>query len=244
MNVQTKLRTGSFTLRSGKVDPTTFSSPGSNTVNNIISLVFDGFSANAIQRPDNSDFSISLAGFRVYDGTVKGTKHPQIVRVKDEQTARSFLQANDGPKTTCASVDEAEMEETCKAAAQATIDPFFYLKFEHKPLDQRADNGVILNMRHMEIVYHPGYVEDVARFFRPPASQLESIGALMDVASETLEGIRKDTRAGLQYALQNHKTIDIKVDMNALVNLIDQVHHQPNVLFLFLSDQSSSFPKT
>ncbi|WAR59578.1 hypothetical protein PtB15_11B218 [Puccinia triticina] len=101
-------------------------------------------------------------------------------------------------------------------------DPFFFLKFEPKPLDDRADNAITLNMRHMEIVYHPNYLEDVTKFFRPPASQLESVGALIDVASSTLEGIRQDTRAVLEFALQTHKTVDIKVDMNAPTIIIPQ----------------------
>ena len=74
-------------------------------------------------------------------------------------------------------------------------------------------------MRYMEIIYHRGYVEEVVRFFRPPESQLESVGALIDVASETLEGIRKETRAGLEYALDKHKTVDLRVDMNACVTV-------------------------
>jgi vacuolar protein sorting-associated protein 13A/C len=63
-------------------------------------------------------------------------------------------------------------------------------------------------------------VEAVVQFFRPPESQLESITALIDAAGQTLDGIRKETRAGLEYALDNHKTVDIKVDMNAPIIII------------------------
>lgn len=219
LNVQAKLKTGSFTLRSGKMDTNPSASENRWTAHDIISLVFDGFSADAIQRTDNSEFSISLAGFRVYDGTIKGTKHPQIVRVKDSQSSKSS-QSSAGREGSSGSDDH--VDEIQEAAKEALVDPFFYLKFEHKPLDDRADNGITLNMRHMEIVYHPGYVQDVAKFFRPPASQLESIGALMDVASETLEGIRKDTRASFELALQTHKTVDIKVDMNAPIIIVPE----------------------
>ncbi|KAG0143880.1 hypothetical protein CROQUDRAFT_660682 [Cronartium quercuum f. sp. fusiforme G11] len=220
LNVQAKLKTGSFTLRSGKVAANSLVSKDPQAVHDIISLVFDGFAANAIQRTDNSEFSISLAGFRVYDGTVKGTKHPQIVRVKDGQSSKSSPNLTIAPEADSSS--EEGGTEIQVAAKEALLDPFFCLKFEHKPLDERADNGITLNMRHMEIVYHPGYVEDVAKFFRPPASQLESIGALMDVATETLEGIRKETRAGLEFALQTHKTVDIKVDMNAPIIIVPE----------------------
>lgn len=42
------------------------------------------------------------------------------------------------------------------------------------------------------------------------------------MASQTLEGLRKETRAGLEYALQTHKTIDIRVDMNAPIIIIPE----------------------
>ncbi|KAG6336571.1 hypothetical protein ID866_2509 [Astraeus odoratus] len=43
-----------------------------------------------------------------------------------------------------------------------------------------------------------------------------------NVASQTLEGLRNETRAGLEYALQTHKTIDLQVDMNAPVIIIPE----------------------
>ncbi|MBW0513128.1 hypothetical protein O181_052843 [Austropuccinia psidii MF-1] len=73
-----------------------------------------------------------------------------------------------------------------------------------------------------KIIYHPRYVEDVVNFFQPPASQLESVGALINVAVETLEGIRQDMRAGFVFSLQTHKTLDIKVDINAPIVIIPQ----------------------
>jgi len=55
------------------------------------------------------------------------------------------------------------------------------------------------------------------------------------VASETLEGLRKDTRAGLEYALQTHKTIDLQVDINAPVIIIPEEYDYLNEQLL-LSD--------
>ena len=60
-----------------------------------------------------------------------------------------------------------------------TEDPFFFLKFENNPLDERADSALTVKMRYMEIVYHRGYVEAIYKFFKPPASQLESVEALL-----------------------------------------------------------------
>lgn len=43
-----------------------------------------------------------------------------------------------------------------------------------------------------------------------------------DVASQTLEGLRKETRAGLEYALQKHKTLDVQMDLNAPIIIIPE----------------------
>lgn len=122
----------------------------------VISTVFESFRADFIQRPDNFEASISLGGLSVFDGTTKDTLHPQIVRVK-RPVAKHVR-----------SEKHAEFDE-----------PFFYLKLESNPLDQRADTALTARMRHMEIIYHRGYVEAIAKFLRPPESQLESVEALL-----------------------------------------------------------------
>ncbi|GAA5969299.1 hypothetical protein JCM11641_007543 [Rhodosporidiobolus odoratus] len=118
--------------------------------------------------------------------------------------------------------DEEEAEEDVVGGWAMQENPFFSLKFEHSPLDKRADNALAVRLRHTEIVYHRGYVEAIFGFFKPPESQLESVGALIDVASETLEGIRKETRAGLEFALQQHKTVDVHLDLNAPIIIIPE----------------------
>ncbi|KAK7058962.1 Vacuolar protein sorting-associated protein 13 [Paramarasmius palmivorus] len=177
------LNRGSFAL---KTEP-------HNHVKDIISVNFDSFQANVIQRPDNLEAALSLGGFSVFDGTTPHSVHPQIVRVKDINTV-----------------------------AYDADQPFLFIKFENSPLDERADNALTVRMRHMEIIYHKGYVEAVYKFFKPPESQLESVEALLSVASQTLEGLSKETRAGLEFALQNHKTIDIQMDMNAPIIIVPE----------------------
>ncbi|TCD71537.1 hypothetical protein EIP91_008918 [Steccherinum ochraceum] len=158
----------------------------------ITSISFDGLQATFLQRPDNFETSLSLQGFAVRDGTTSNSLYPLIVHVQEQRDRSS------------------------------SGDPFFFLKFENNPLDERADTALTFRMRNMEIVYHRGYVEAVYRFFKPPASQLESVEALLYAASETLEGLRKETRAGLEYALQNHKTIDLQMDLNAPIIIIPE----------------------
>ncbi|KIM48205.1 hypothetical protein M413DRAFT_439924 [Hebeloma cylindrosporum] len=195
--ISAKLNKGSFTL---KADP-----HGKNT--DVMAVVFDVFQASFIQRPDNFETSISLNGFRVFDGTTKSSLHPQIVHVKAELD-NNANKANQGDATA--------------AQKEVESDPFFFIKFENNPLDERSDTALTVRMRHMEIIYHKGYVEAVYKFFKPPSSQLESVEALLNAASQTLEGLRRETRAGLEYALQTHKTIDIQMDLNAPVIIIPE----------------------
>jgi vacuolar protein sorting-associated protein 13A/C len=194
--VSTKLNKGSLSLRT---DP-----HGKNA--DIIALVFDSFSADAVQLTDSISGKLALGGFRVYDGTTPGSLYPQIVRVKDIEKGRQSRHRSldvGGTGGALAEISDG-MDET------SDFDPFFVMEVEHNPLDGRADNAVTVRMRHLEIIYHKGYVEAVVQFFKPPASQLESIGALLDAAGQTLDGIRKETRAGLEYALEQHKVgVDI-----------------------------------
>lgn len=186
--IKAQLRRGSFAL---KADP-------HGKAVEIVSVVFDAFQADVIQRPDNLEMSVSLGGFRVFDGTTPNTLYHQIVHVKDN------------------------ISEDPEITTQENHEPFFFLKFENNPLDERADTALTVRMRHMEIIYHRGYVEAVYRFFKPPKSQLESVEALLDAASQTLEGLRKETRAGLEYALQTHKTVDVHMDLNAPIIIIPE----------------------
>ena len=91
----------------------------------------------------------------ILDGTTKNTVYPRIVQVQDKDSV------------------------TAAVVGIEPADPFFYLKFENNPLDDRADSALTVKMRNMEIVYHRGYVEAIYKFFKPPASQLESVEALL-----------------------------------------------------------------
>lgn len=127
-----------------------FTLKNARQLEDIICIEFSAFEANFLQRPDSFEASASLAGFSIVDGTSKDSIHRQIAQVKD-----------------------------LGGQASTDADPFFFVKFDHRPLDEHADNALTLRMRHLEIVYHRGYVEAIYKFFKPPESQLESIEALL-----------------------------------------------------------------
>ncbi len=222
--VSAKLNKGSLSLRT---DP-----HGKNE--DIIALVFDSFSADAVQLTESISGNIALGGFRVYDGTTPDSLYPQIVRVKDIETNSK----GKGRQTGLEDSGTGGAMEEIGDGLEDDEDPFFVMEVEQNPLDGHADTAVTVKMRHLEIIYHPGYVEAVVAFFKPPASQLESIGALLvrhffeslriplilpeqDAAGQTLDGIQKQTRAGLEYALEQHKVTPLPVRSHALIGVLD-----------------------
>lgn len=194
MEVNAALRTGSFTLRQ---------SPHRSRTD-LLSLHFDLFKAKALQRPDSILADLSLGGFRVNDGTTSTSLFKEIVRVKD---------APDTSKLKQLSLDELE---------DSLHETFFDLQVENNPLDGKSDVAVTAKLKPLEIVWNPNFVVGVAHFFKPPERHMESINALMETAGATVEGLRQQTRAGLEFALEEHKTINANLDLQAPLIIIPQ----------------------
>ncbi|KAF0534769.1 vacuolar protein sorting-associated protein 13 [Gigaspora margarita] len=179
----------------------------------ILSLVFDTVTAKFLQRPDSFQAETTLGSLSVRDGSTEGTLYPQIVRVKED-----FITNRPGD----ISHDES------------SNNPFFQLVFEHNPLDGRADNALSMKMRHLEIIYNQNAIEAVTEFFKPPDQQLETITALVEAAGDTFEGLKAQTRAVLEMKLEEHKTIDVEVDMNAPIIIVPKSCTQSNTEVIVL----------
>ncbi|EEH08104.1 vacuolar sorting-associated protein [Histoplasma capsulatum G186AR] len=201
--VDSSLRTGSFTL---KRDP-------QGKANEVLKLVFDGFRAKAKQRPDSFVVDIDLGGLRLYDGTTEGTLFPQIIRVKDRVT-----EATDKANEKIESQDlESREDETLDLD-----DSLFHLQLEQNPLDGSADSAIKMKLTSIEVIYNPAVLVEVVRFFRPPERHMESIGALLETAGATVEEIRQQTRASLEFALEEHKTINAQFDIQAPLIIVPE----------------------
>ncbi|KAF3008444.1 hypothetical protein E8E13_003289 [Curvularia kusanoi] len=204
MEVNMSLRTGSFTL---KRDP-------HGKSNEILRLLFDGFSTQFLQRTDSMFVKLALEGMRLYDGTTEGSLFPQVITIKDappvpDDKRIEELDDDENEKT----LDDADEEEDKE-------DPFFFLTFEQNPLDDSADTALTVKLKGMEFVYNPIFVVETAKFFKPPERHMESIGALMETAGATVDTIRQQTRAGLEFALTEHKTINAQLDLQAPLIII------------------------
>ncbi|KYK54262.1 vacuolar protein sorting-associated protein vps13 [Drechmeria coniospora] len=185
--VEASLSTGSFTLRQN---------PHGKT-RDLLSFHFDVFKAKALQRQDSMLAVVSLGGLRVNDGTTPGSLYPEIVRVKG---------APDGKRRRRLSLVELETTRD---------EPFFQFEVEKNPIEREGDIAVVGRLKPLEVVWNPNLIVGVVDFFRPPDTQMESITALMETAGATVEGFREQTRAGLVFALEEHRTINAELDLQA-----------------------------
>lgn len=240
LQIDLSLRTGSFTL---KRDP-----HGKQT--EIVRLMFDSFKTEFLKRTENFLTSVSLEGMRLYDGTTEGSLFPQIVKIKDapeipagerikelddeEEFGKSLTKDSKGSEKKGDEEEDAdekageELEEE-----EPESDPFFQLTFENNPLDGSADTALTVKLKAMEIIYNPKFVVGVVQFFKPPERHMESIGALMETAGATVEQVRQQTRAGLEFALEEHKTINAQLDLQApLIIVPDSVTKKSNICLI------------
>lgn len=207
MQIDASLNTGSFTL---KRDP-------HDNVVEVLSLYFDGFRAKFLQRPESFLADVSLNGLRVNDGTTPDSLFTQIVRVKD---------APDTP-TKKLEIDSDDVAET-------SVDPFFQFQFEKNPLDGASDLALTGKLKPLEIIWNPHFLVGIIQFFKPPERHMESIGALMESAGATVESLRQQTRAGLEFALEEHKTLNAKLDLQAPLIIVPESITTKNTMCLIL----------
>jgi vacuolar protein sorting-associated protein 13A/C len=157
--IKAKLKRGSLSLRSGPVQ-----SPF-----DVMSIVFEDLRVKGVQRPTSLDATVSLGDLHVYDGTTSNSQYPEIVRIKREDTPRASVVA-------LTRIDDDDDDD----------DALLMVKFEKDPLDDRADNGLTVKLKSMEVVYHKGYVEAIYAFFKPPETQMESVTALLVSGTKSL----------------------------------------------------------
>ena len=217
LQVESSLRTGGFTLRR---DP-------HGKATEILAVTFDNFSAKALQRPDSFLADLSLGGMRINDGTTEGSLFPQIVNFKDATAGKVKQSLEDVAK-------EDESAESEKEKAKAADEALFHLVFENNPLDGSADTALMMKVKSLEVVYNPRFIVEVANFFKPPERHMESIGALMETAGATVEGIRQQTRAGLEFALEEHKTINANLDIQAPLIIVPESITEKSALCLIV----------
>jgi vacuolar protein sorting-associated protein 13A/C len=95
------------------------------------------------------------------------------------------------------------------------------MDIELDPLDGRADYCVGVRMRPLEVVFNPVAIRAVIGFFTQAKDSNkvgfsdEQMSALRGMAMGKLQGVGVGTRMGLEHAIEEHKTLDLKIDIDA-----------------------------
>ena len=82
-------------------------------------------------------------------------------------------------------------------------------------MDQRADNAIKLKILPLDVIVNPAMLEGVYSFFSRPSSETLSLYSIQAYAQEKISSIAQQTRAGLDFAIEHHKTLELKVDISA-----------------------------
>ncbi|XP_055333102.1 intermembrane lipid transfer protein VPS13C-like isoform X2 [Paramacrobiotus metropolitanus] len=85
--------------------------------------------------------------------------------------------------------------------------------FETKPEDSQREYRVKLAAAPVRVIYDAETINHVANFFKPPKSlQLKQ---LQVAAAAKFQELRESSTAGLRFALETHKEIDVDIHLNA-----------------------------
>ncbi|KAJ3408710.1 hypothetical protein HDV05_004781 [Chytridiales sp. JEL 0842] len=174
-----ELGRGSFALKNN-----------SNRSSDLISAVFEHFTANVLQYPSAFAGILQLGSMTVKDGTTENSLYPTLIQALPD--------AND------------------------TESSFFSLVFEHKPLDDRADDALSIRMLPLQVIVNMKAISAIIDFFARPAQSMGTISTLKTVAQDTLQGLTAQTRAGIEYAIAEHRTVDLKIDIAAPIFIIPE----------------------
>eukprot|EP00106_Octopus_bimaculoides_P016057 XP_014783499.1 PREDICTED: vacuolar protein sorting-associated protein 13A-like isoform X4 [Octopus bimaculoides] len=92
-----------------------------------------------------------------------------------------------------------------------SVNQIFTLEFETKPLYVEADYSLKLNVQPVEMVYDEHSLSELTAFFQFPNLKAE----MKNSAVESLQQVISYSRLSLQYAIQQHKTIHVSVNMRS-----------------------------
>lgn len=219
LQLRTSLNKGSFTINQRKNISSNYKN---TTTSELVSLVFDSVMLGSVLYLESWKASAVLGDLRVYDGVTKGTRYHQLVGVNRNTSPSSSPTSPPSPLSTEKIESIQPKESIHHSSLLALKNPFFSVEYEYRPLDKRADNAIALKMRNIDIVYNPLIFNEIITFFKPPESSIESINALVVAAGDTFEDIKKQTRSTLTFALEQHTTFDLHVDMDAPIIMIPE----------------------
>ncbi|KAL7754164.1 Vacuolar protein sorting-associated protein 13 [Sorochytrium milnesiophthora] len=155
-------------------------------------LVFQDMSLNAMQHLSKTlVVGMGVGELTMWDGFTANTLYPTIAKTKSSNSA-----VDDGGESK---------------------GPLFELQYISEPPGSQLNSSVNIKSRSLEVVYNPYVINALTSFFSPPEDVNNAAIAVANVARNTLEDLKAQTRAGLEFALAEHKSLDVSITIDAPV---------------------------
>jgi vacuolar protein sorting-associated protein 13A/C len=104
---------------------------------------------------------------------------------------------------------------------------FFSLKYAHLPLNNpEADAAISVRMLPLKVMVNVALLDRVIDFFKVNKDEMEAISGLQVItlikaaAQDAIQGVTAQTRAGLEFAIEEHKSLDIHIEIDAPIFFI------------------------
>ncbi|EPX71146.1 DUF1162 domain-containing protein [Schizosaccharomyces octosporus yFS286] len=167
----------------------------------IIQQRFEGFETECLVRPRSFKLKVSLQDLDVLDGVTNPNFPPTKV---------VFCKDSDGIKESNSKIPENYREH------------LFFLLFDSYSLDSKASSVLLVHLRTLILVYNRTCVERLIEFFLPSRTKLEHVTEWSYSAAAKVMNLARQTRASLDYALEQHKTADMTIDLQAPLIVVRQ----------------------
>nr|KAJ3420850.1 hypothetical protein HK105_005137 [Polyrhizophydium stewartii] len=150
------------------------------------------------QHPKSMAVNLSLDQVVVTESVFPGSLHPTLIRAKGAAGP-----ASDNPS------------------------PFLSIRYENRPLNGSADDILAIKMLPLEIVLNPAVLRALSDFFNAQKEEIDAITTLQAVAQDAIQGVTAQTRAGLEFAIEEHRVLDLQIEVDAPIFLVPSSFTDP-----------------
>ncbi|EPY53660.1 vacuolar protein sorting-associated protein 13a [Schizosaccharomyces cryophilus OY26] len=184
-----------------------------NKIVPIIEQQFKGFETECLIRPRSFKLKVSLKDLDIVDGITNPHLPPSKV---------VFCKHSD------------ENSESNQKIPKSYREHLFFLLFDSNSLDSKASSVLLIHLRTLIIIYNRICAEKLIEFFLPTRTRLEHVTEWSYSAAAKVMNLARQTRASLDYALEQHKTADMTIDLQAPLIVVREVCSDLNSPTLFL----------
>lgn len=191
----------------------------------ILSLQFIDLIAYIIKRPETLRVDVSLLDFSVLENLTQHSIFPNLVRAKSAEqkfvVEKEIVQVQD---------EAEEIERMAKNASG----PFLKFIMDELTDNPNADKSISFAMKPLEIVLNHKAFHKILDFVYGPREQA-ALKTLASAAENQITRLANKTRANLELALDNHKALDLSVNIDAPIIYIPY-DCEDEKSFLFVAD--------